>query len=245
MELLEFTMSHFCEKARWILDFKRLRYRIVTLVPGPHLWTTRRLGLRRSWVPVLRDGGHIIQGSAQIIEYVERLAPSPPLVPETAEGRALVARIDRDVGEALRAVVYDVLIAEAPQEVLRLWAQDGPWWASAVVRAGFPLLRAGLRAQYRLNPTHVASEAQRFDTMFRDLEARLQHGPYLEGTRFGLADLTAAALLAPLCRPPDHHVAWPPQLPPGLRDFEARYSDSTTWRWVHQMYRLHRHVARE
>jgi glutathione S-transferase len=207
------------------------------------VWTTQRLGLQRSWVPVLRDRAETLQGSTEITEYVERVAPAPPLLPDSNEGRALVARIDRDVGEALRALLYDVLIREAPNEVIRLWAQDGPWWAPAGLRLGFPFFRSKLRALYQLNPRYIAEEDRRFDAIFQELDARVKRGPYLDGDSFGLADLTAAALLAPLCRPPGHHVNWPTQLPAGLRDFEARYVDSSLWRWVHEMYRLHRHAV--
>jgi glutathione S-transferase len=243
MELLEFTMSHFCEKARWILDYKRVPYRVVTLVPGQHLLTTRRMGLRRSWVPVLRDGATAVQGSTQISEYIERIAPNPALLPSCSDGRALVARIDRDIGEAVRAILYDTLIREAPADVMRLWSQDGPWWAPTALRLAFPILRSRLSALYRLNREYIAAEEQRFDAMFQELEARVTRTAYVEGGTFGLADLSTAALLAPLCRPPGHHVAWPAQLPPGLHAFEARYAGSHLWRWVHEMYRLHRYPS--
>lgn len=243
MELLEFTLSHFCEKARWILDYKGIPYRVVTLVPGQHLLTMRRLGLRRNWVPVLRDGANVLQGSAEVMDHADRIAPTPALMPESDEGRALVARIDRDAGEALRAILYHVLIRDAPRDVLRLWAQDGPWWASPALRIAFPLMSSKLRQLYHLNPTYVADEERRFDAIFQQLDARVQRAPYLDGDRFSLTDLTAAALLAPLCRPPGHRVQWPAELPPDLRDFEARYSGSRLWRWVHEMYRLHRHAV--
>ena len=149
--------------------------------------------------------------------------------------------VDRDRTAGI-GVEDRALIREAPRDVIQLWAQDGPWWAPAALRVGFPILRSKLRALYRLNRTYLAEEERRFDAIFQELDARVKRGPVLDGDRFGLADLTAAALLAPLCRPPGHHVRWPAQLPPGLHDFESRYVDSSPWRWVHEMYRLHRHA---
>ena len=149
--------------------------------------------------------------------------------------------VDRDRTAGI-GVEDRALIREAPRDVIQLWAQDGPWWAPAALRVGFPILRSKLRALYRLNRTYLAEEERRFDAIFQELDARVKRGPFLDGDRFGLADLTAAALLAPLCRPPGHHVRWPAQLPPGLHDFESRYVDSSLWRWVHEMYRLHRHA---
>jgi glutathione S-transferase len=240
MELLEFTVSHFCEKARWALDHKGIRYRVVTLVPGLHLWTTRRLGLRRTQVPILKDGAELVQGSNAIVEYADRLAPERPLAPGSAEERELVARIDRDIGEALRTVVYEVMLREARGDVIRLWSQNGPRWAPLFYGVTFPVIRGRLAGLYRLH--EAAAERRRFDAAFRELDARLGAGPFLSGGAFGLADIAAAALLAPLCAPPVHHVAWPARLPDELEALVETHRASRLWRWVHDLYRDHRHA---
>ena len=36
IELYQFPLSHFCEKARWALDYKSIAYRPVNLLPGFH-----------------------------------------------------------------------------------------------------------------------------------------------------------------------------------------------------------------
>ena len=34
--LYQFPLSHFCEKARWMLDYKELEYVAQNLMPGAH-----------------------------------------------------------------------------------------------------------------------------------------------------------------------------------------------------------------
>src|SRR5437764_320567 len=72
------------------------------------------------------------------------------------------------------------------------------------------------------------------------LDGELQPSGYLLGERFSVADLAAAALLAPLVFPPE----WPYPLPGPLPARAAALSDAFAAhpgvRWVREMYRRHR-----
>ena len=46
--LYQFPISHFCEKARWALDYKGLDYTTKNLLPGLHVKTTKKLAARSS-----------------------------------------------------------------------------------------------------------------------------------------------------------------------------------------------------
>ena len=70
MKLYQFAISHFSEKVRWALDYKNLNYQPVFLLPGAHIKPIRRMAPRSS-VPVLDHDGEIVQGSAEILEYLE------------------------------------------------------------------------------------------------------------------------------------------------------------------------------
>lgn len=43
MKLYQFTFSHYCEKARWALEYKGIAYQPVNLLPGSHLRTVQKL----------------------------------------------------------------------------------------------------------------------------------------------------------------------------------------------------------
>ena len=55
MKLLEFPHSHYCEKARWALDFKGIPFEAVAVMPGLHMLTIR-LYAPDTAVPVLLTG---------------------------------------------------------------------------------------------------------------------------------------------------------------------------------------------
>ena len=78
--LYTFTISHFAEKARWSLDYKAIHYQEKRLVPGSHFLIVKRIA-PSTFVPVLQDGGRIIQGSSAIIDYVDEHSPEPPAYP--------------------------------------------------------------------------------------------------------------------------------------------------------------------
>ena len=50
--LYTFTISHFAEKARWALDYRRIHYQEKRLVPGSHILIVKHMAPGTS-VPVL------------------------------------------------------------------------------------------------------------------------------------------------------------------------------------------------
>ena len=65
LKLYQFAISHYCEKIRWALDYKGLNHVTVSLLPGQHVKTVRKLTGKASSVPVLDHDGQIVQGSAR------------------------------------------------------------------------------------------------------------------------------------------------------------------------------------
>src|ERR1700691_5500396 len=105
--LWHFPISHFNEKVRWALDFKRI----------PHV--RRALGfnyLFKAWratgqgsLPILFLDGKAISDSTRIIEALERFKPDPALYPrdESQRRRALDLGefFDEELGHHARAVI--------------------------------------------------------------------------------------------------------------------------------------------
>src|SRR2546428_636649 len=84
--LWHFTVSHFNEKARWALDFKRVRHVRRALLPGSHFLKIWRM-TGQTAVPVLALDGRPIHDSTRIIEALERAYPEPPLYPRNEPER--------------------------------------------------------------------------------------------------------------------------------------------------------------
>jgi glutathione S-transferase len=241
--LHQFAASHFNEKARWALDWKAVPHRRVTHFPGPHALAMQRLS-RQHATPVLVLEGEVIPGSARILAVLDRRFPERPLLPEDPKHAeravALQAHFDDEVGPAVRTAIFSVLIREADQ-LCRTFSQGKPAWSSRLYRAAFPLTRPIIA---RANGVVDAANVERAfakSLAALDLVAR-EAGPsaQLVGERFSLADLTCAALLAPLVSPDHPDMRQPEPRPPALADFLARFAEHPGAAWVREQYRRHR-----
>ena len=251
LKLYTFNISHFSEKARWALDYEGIPYEERALLPGPHQLVTRRIA-RRTQVPVLEHDGQYVQGSSAIIDYVAdrlggtKLTAVDPT--ERAEALELEKTLDQVFGRGMQQVLYSAFLKDR-RTVIDLWSFGGPFWARGFYAIAFPAVASAVKRMYKTADVEgVAKAKQRFATTFDELDALLAKQPYLGGDVPNRADITLAALLAPVCRVPEHRVKWP-AMPSELADLEASLSGRPTWNHVLQMYRdyrkpNHSHAAR-
>ncbi|MGK0361136.1 MAG: glutathione S-transferase [Bradymonadia bacterium] len=236
--LHQFSISHFCEKARWALGHAGVKYELRNHVPGLHSRTTKRLG-ERSWVPVLETADGAIQGSSAIVDYAVAHGGSDLNPADLDAMRVEEAWVDLELGEMIRSVIYRELI-EQPSVLTGMWSQDGPWWSRGLLRIAYPVVRKAIKKQY-VNKPRLLDSAARLEAAIRTLDARYAQGPYLVEGRFTRLDLTVAALLAPLARPPEHSFRWPEvALPPKFAAIHARHCDGPTIKRVTALYTEHR-----
>jgi glutathione S-transferase len=204
--LYTFTLSHFCEKARWALDRAGVAYREMILMPGFHRGRMKALG-GRGQVPMLTSDDRVVEGSGAIIDFADSLGSVPALSPGDpalrAEALEWEGYLDREVGETLRRVLYFHLF-DHPALLVRTWSLGAPFWAPSV----YWLLRhRAVRAVKRyleIDAATVARDEQRLLAAFERASDRLATRPFLVGDGFSRADLTLAALSAPLLRPSGH-----------------------------------------
>jgi len=246
LTLYTFNISHFSEKARWALDYEGIAYEEKVLLPGPHQLVTRRIA-KRTHVPVLDHDGRYVQGSSAIIDYVAdrlggtKLTASDPTA--RAKAQELEARLDHVFGRGVQQVLYSVLLSDR-KTVIDLWSFGGPFWARGFYAVAFPGVAAVIKRMYKTTDVEgVAWAKQRFLDMFDELDAVLAKQAYLGGESPSRLDITLAALLAPVCRVPQHRMKWP-ALPQELEAFEAKLAGRPTWEHVLRMYRDHRRPTR-
>src|SRR5262249_33122587 len=79
-------------------------------------------------------------------------------------------------------------------------------------RTLFPALRVALNADMQIDAASASRSREKTLAALDRLEAELRPSGYLVGDRFSVADLTAAALLAPVVFPPE--FPYPPPVPP-------------------------------
>ncbi len=116
-QLITFGISHFCEKARWALDWHGVDYDEIGWPPGLHFILAKRLGAKATTLPILRDGKHIIQGSGAIIDWANQQAQDAARRLTLPGALEIEQRADRGVGINVRRLSYAEILPTAPHLV--------------------------------------------------------------------------------------------------------------------------------
>ncbi len=215
LRLLTIPISHYCEKARWALDRAGLSYREERHVQGVHRIAARRAG-GGATVPVLVTPEGVIGESAAIVEWADaRLAPEERLLapegPERERERALCRRLDERLGPSGRRLMYVHIFRDEDREEMLGYNNRGvPAWEDRAVRWCWPLAERFVSRALGIRPGVEAGDEAAVWAEFDHVAGLLADGrPYLLGERFGAADLTFAALAAPMIASPTYGVPLP------------------------------------
>lgn len=243
--LWQLQISHYVEKVRWALDYKRILHIRRSLLPGLHVLKTKRLTGDTSTTPVLTLDGHSIGESARIIAVIEERWPQPSLYPEDAALRRRALELeevfDEQLGPHIRRALYQELLPH-PELVVPLFTYGRPRAARALLRAAFPLLRVAMRQRFDISADAATRSRAKIVAAVDLLERELSPSGFLVGDSFTVADLTAAALLYPVARPPEfpYPMVADDDLPDSWREFLESLARRPGGQWVTEIYRRHR-----
>jgi glutathione S-transferase len=240
--LLQFRVSHYNEKIRWALDYKQWPHIRRSLVPAFHIPTVRG-ATGQTKVPVLEIDGQFVADSSRILAEIERLRPDPPLFPSDPNERARALELaefyDNQVAPDLRRLFWSTYFPH-PLAAARM-ATDG---FGVLTRAAwlcmFPLLRVAMRRNMGVDSEGLRLAHERLAGYFDRLEAEIGPSGYLVGDRFSVADLTAAAIMTAIVRPPQFSYPLPQPTPPELVALRASVEQRPGFRWVLDIYERHR-----
>ena len=242
MKLLEFPHSHYCEKARWALDFKGIPFEAVAVMPGLHVFTIR-LYAPDTAVPVLLTGKEVVQGSGRIIDYLDVKYPEHALTPANDSMRRACLEIERDMddrlGENIRRILYDSLLAY-PNFIRHCFTHSMSASKQRFFSFMYPLLRAKIAKTYVISAAAVEQARREFDVAMTEIEQLIQRGPYLVGAQFTRADLSVASMLSFLVMPPEHPFPWQEIPDSKTQFFYDQYQGHPVLAWASQVYRTHR-----
>ena len=249
--LVQFPISHYCEKARWHLDAKGLDYRVRDVLPGAHKVIAARLGARGT-VPILVDDGRVLDDSSEIARHLEERYGDrgARLLPRDAEARTRVLAhedwFDEEVGPHVRAFFYSAMLKERGGAAQVFFASYGSKRLELLRPVLGPLFEAGIRFKYKLRDDTTDTARAAIVRGFERLERSIDGDPsrYLEGDDFTLADLAAASMLAPVVAP--RESAYVRTAETSLREvIELRdfLRGRCGWRWVERVYAQHRRAA--
>jgi glutathione S-transferase len=200
--LLTIPISHFCEKARWALERAGLEYREERHVQGVNRVVSKRAG-GHGTLPVLICEAGVLAESEAILRYADAHLPEARrLFPDqAAEVTTLCRELDAGLGPDGRRLMYAHML---PRKDFMLEFNDVgvPRWEDRMMRSLWPVVSYWGRRELEVHDDTLEQDRPRVLSAFDAIAARLEDGrPYLFGERFTAADLTFAALIAPLLLP--------------------------------------------
>ncbi len=244
--LYMFPASHYNEKVRWALDWKGLAHTRIPVLPGPHASQMQRLS-GQSQTPVLVIDGTAVSGSANILDALERAFPDRPLYPAepAARERALALQrvFDDEVGPAVRTVVFSELIHELGY-LCTVFTRGQPPLKRALYRAMLPFVKPLIAKGNAVTAENVPRAFSRTERALDEVVQLVGASGQIVGDAFSVADLTVAALLAPLAEIAHPDMARPKPVPARMQALYARFERHAAIHWVREQYAKHRPASR-
>lgn len=245
--LWHLKVSNYNEKARWALDYKGIPHIRRAAVPGRHAKLARRL-TGESTFPVLVLDGEAIGDSTRIIEALERRWPEPPLYPADPTQRQQALELedffDEELGAYARLLALHSLLPD-PDLMLATFTPDLRGGRRVAARGVYPLIRRRVRADFGIDERSVALAEAKCREACQRFRAELGSSGYLVGDRFTVADLTLAALVAPLVAPEQFPYPQPQRGHPRLADVRDLLEEEGTGEWTREVYARHRGESAE
>jgi len=238
--LYVFSISHYCEKAKWALDHLEINYEVNTLLPGQHIAFAKKLGLKRGSLPILQAGGEIIQGSSLIIDWAETVTDRD-LLPSANKTVHIEKRLDDILGVHLRRQFYSEAMVEFPATVKPMFMYGLNNIDKLKLSFIWPIIRKKMIPAMDLGYEQGLASRAMVEAELAWLDGQLADGNrYLVNNQFSRADITAASLLAPIVLPAQYPMTKIMQLPPRVLQDCAQWHDRLVFNWVRKMYCEHR-----
>jgi glutathione S-transferase len=245
--LWHLEISHYNEKVRWALDYKRVRHVRRAVTPALQGLRARRLRAGRT-VPILQVNGCTIGDSTAIIEEIERRWPEPPLFPSDPQEQRRAREVEDyfdESGDDLRRVLLNDNLAEPEKFIGMFYGPEHP--RLGLLKALGPALARAAKWRYEIRPERVAQSRDVMEAALRKVEGEAGPCGYLVGDSFTVADLTAASILALIVVPPEFPYVklHPDERARQFREFRASLKDRHGFQWVEDMYARHRGTSSE
>lgn len=198
--LYQFPLSHFCEKARWLLDHKELDFVAHNLIPGVHR-AFSQLKTGQNTLPILKDHEKWIADSTQIALYLDQTYPEHTLLRSDPKLRAEALQINEtanELGTYVRrwGLAHALIQSDEPLEIMI--GEKG--YLRKFEKFSKPLFKSWVSKGYKIDSEKVVEAKSCMDDIISALNLRLidNGGRYLVGDRLGLADIAVCSMLAPL-----------------------------------------------
>jgi glutathione S-transferase len=240
-QLITFGISHYCEKARWALDWLGVDYDEIVCPPGWNIVLAKLHGAKDTKVPFLVDGKRVIEGSGAILDWAEDQAQDSSRRLTFPGALEIERRADEGIGLYARRLFYAETLPEAPHVIKAGFFANYSPLHRLIGYITWPLTPRIIMMKYEIRPGAAQESRAKLNEELDWLDSLLADGrQYLAGDRFSRADITVASLLAPLVPPEQIKTYHDLALPIGLiADFEL-WKARPIVRWMAEQYRTAR-----
>ena len=243
--LYVFSISHYCEKAKWALDYLGFDYQVKVLLPGLHMVFAKKLGLNGSSLPFLQIDDLAIQGSSEIIDWAEKNSSisntTLALATTSTKPEELEKRLDDVLGVHLRRYFYSEALVDYPETVKPIFAEGLTFIEKIKLSMMWPTVCKKMIARMNLGEEQRVESQKLIESELDYLDKLLSDGrSYLFEDKFSRVDLTASSLLGIIVSSPEHPAQDNFVLPPMASKLAKEWSNRPTFKWVLNMYAKHR-----
>lgn len=212
MRLITMPMSHYCEKARWALDFAGVEYREEAHLQGFHYLAVKPHS-DNGMVPLLVTPSEVVRESSQIVKHVDQYMPEGsrfyPADLE-AEINELEQRFDEILGVETRRWVYHHWQKAGVLKVLSIAGQGAPLWQRLLAPILFPFGFLYIKNLLSVTAKNVDSGVDIIAQEFDYVASLLTDGrKFICGDQFTAADLAFASMAAPVLLPKEYGIRLP------------------------------------
>ncbi|MBD1848124.1 glutathione S-transferase [Cyanobacteria bacterium FACHB-63] len=243
--LITIPVSHYCEKARWALEYLQIPFQEFAHMPPFYQIAVKKYG--GTTLPILITDTQTICDSTGILRYLDTLQPGK-LYPSESELQALTIELEtlfnENLGINTRRWGYSTILT--PELIYPKWTQGVPTWQKPLFPIIFPQVKSIVQKRFQITKTSAREAYQEIEGVFDRVSQILGDGrKYLLGDQFSAIDLTFAALAAPILQPPEHHI--PPSpievAPIQVQDDIRACRATRAGEFGLRLYREHRHYG--
>ena len=199
-------------------------------------------------VPVLEWDGRVIPDSTAIIAALEAAHPAPALYPSDPREReralALEEFFDEELGPHTRRLAFHTILPDRTFAIALFTEGFGEKLRGFYDQA-FPMIEQVMRTEMQIDEAGVAESRRKVSAALDRIHHERDGRDHLVGSHFSVADLSAAALLAPLIVPPEFPFSYPEPRPAGLEAMRGEFTAHPSCAWALDVYRRHRGSSAE
>jgi glutathione S-transferase len=244
--LITIPPSHYCEKARWALEHAGISYREEGHPPLIHRWATR-VAKGSGSTPVLVAGDRVLPDSTDILQFIDvehagGWRPYPTDSQLRVEAEEMEEIFDTQLGPHTRRIAYYHLLQHNDLFLASVLAGVGGF-ERTLFRILSPLIKKLMRSSMRIDDEGAERSLGHVKNVFATVGELLADGrSFLVGKKFGAADLTFAALAAPVLLPRSYGSPLPSldEVPTELLAQVEGFRSSPAGDFALRIYRDHR-----